>query len=413
MKDKTTVARLALMMFLQYMMLPVWLLPLLPYLETVKGGADWMFAFGILTGVGTFASPFVCMFADRYFNSEKVLAACNGVTAVLLGASYFTTSLPVLFALLLTALVAYMPTWSVTSAIAMEHVSPVAFPRYRTLGSLGWVASGLFSVVAAQCFDVRDFDLSRRIFVAGAALAAAGAAFAFCLPKTEPKAKGTPLSVADALGLKAFSLFRDPRFAAFSLLLFLAMVPFQWYLVYNPVYLAESGFRYITMTQNVGQVAEIVFLLLVPFAVRRFGYRVAFSAGFFFLTLRYAFFFAAARFGFPVGDFGGILTHGLIFGLVVVVGQMYTGDYAPPELRNQAQGLVILLTSGLGLFASNLVMHPLVAWSVRPDGRHEWSLPFLVALVLSALLTVAAATLFRPGEANGRDARSTREGAEN
>ena len=75
-----------------------------------------------------------------------------------------------------------MPTWSVTSAIAMEHSSPVSFPRYRTLGSIGWVVSGVFSVAAAKWFGVGDFDLSRRIFAVGATLAAAGAAFALCLP---------------------------------------------------------------------------------------------------------------------------------------------------------------------------------------------------------------------------------------
>lgn len=391
-----TKAKLSLMMFLQYMMLPVWLLPLLPYINTLDGGTDWMFAFGILTGVGTFASPFVCMFADRFFNSERVLAACNLVTAVLLGAAYFTASLPVLFVLLLAALVAYMPTWSVTSAIAMEHSSPVSFPRYRTLGSIGWVVSGVFSVAAAKWFGVGDFDLSRRIFAVGAALSAVGAVFALCLPKTAPKAKDCPLSVADVLGLKAFSLFRDPSLAALCTLLFLAMIPFQWYMVYNPVYLAESGFRYITMTQNVGQVAEIGFLLLIPLAVRRFGYRAAFASGFVFLALRYALFFAAAKSGWEAGVFGGILSHGFIFGLVVVVGQMYVGERAPQELRNQAQGLAILLTSGLGLFVSNAVMHPIVAASVRADGHHDWTVPFAVAFVVSVLLAVAAALFFRP-----------------
>ena len=167
------------MMFLQYMMLPVWLLPLLPYLGTLDGGADWMFAFGILTGIGTFSSPVVCMFADRYFNSERVLAVCNLVTALLLGLAYFTTSLPLLFVFLLLALIAYMPSWSVTSAIVMEHVSPVSFPRYRTLGSVGWVASGIFSIAAAKFFGIGDFDLSRSIFAIGSALALLGAVIAF------------------------------------------------------------------------------------------------------------------------------------------------------------------------------------------------------------------------------------------
>ena len=384
------------MMFLQYMMLPVWLLPLLPYVKTLDGGSDWMFAFGILSGVGTLASPFVCMFADRCFNSENVLAACNLVSALLLGAAYFTDSLPLLFALLLLALVAYMPTWSVTSAIAMEHSSPVAFPRYRTLGSIGWVMSGAFSIAAARWFGIDDFDFSRRIFAAGAALSAAGALFALFLPKTAPNGRGTSASAFDILGLRAFSLFRDPAFAVFCALLFLGMVPFLWYLVYNPVFLAESGFRYITMTQNVGQVAEIAFLLMVPLVVRRFGYRLAFASGFLFLAFRYAMFFAAAKFGLSFGIFGGILPHGLVFGLVVIVGQMYVGEYAPPELRNQAQGLVMLLTSGLGIFASNLVMHPIVAASAREDGSHDWSVPFLVAFAAAAVLGVCAALFFRP-----------------
>ena len=387
---------LSAMLFLQYLMLPVWLVPLLPYVETLEGGRGWMFAFGLLTGIGTFASPFVCMFADRYFNSEKVLAACNFAAAVLLGAAYFTRLPPVLFALLLLAFVAYMPTWSVSTAIAMAHSSPVEFPRYRMFGSLGWVASGLFSVAAAKWFGIDGFDLSRRIFAAGAVIAAAGAVFALFLPRTPPRGKGMPLSAADVLGLKAFSLFRDPVFAVFGVLLFLAMVPFQWYMFYNPVYLAESGFRYITMTQNLGQLGEILILLSIPFAVRRFGYRVAFSAGFFFMAVRYALFFAAAKYGFGAGIFCGILSHGFIFGFIVVVGQMYVGEYAPPELRNQAQGLVILLTCGAGVFASNFIMHPIVASCVGADGRHDWTVPFIVAFAVSAALAVCSAALFRP-----------------
>ena len=397
--------RISALMFVQYMMLPVWLLPLLPYVETLDGGAGWMFAFGVLSGIGTFASPFVCMFADRFLNGERVLAICNAVTAALLFAAFFTTSLPVLFALLLLALVVYMPSWSVSSAIAMEHSSPVAFPRYRTLGSLGWVASGVFSIVAAKWFGKADFDSSRWIFAAGAGLAALGTAIALVQPPTPPRARGTRLSVADAFGLRAFSLFRDRNFAVFATLLLLAMVPFQWYMVYNPVYLSESGYRYLTMTQNIGQAGEIAFMLLIPFAVRRFGYRAAFSAGLGFLALRYFLFFLAARCGFAVGNFGGIVVHGLIFGLVVVVAQMYVGEYAPAALRNQAQGLAILLTSGLGLFLSNLVMHPLIAASVRavPSEGHDWSLPFMVSCKLSVLLAVAAAVLFKPCVRAGKD----------
>ena len=394
--------RLSLMMFVQYLMLPVWLLPLLPYLGTLEGGSDWVFAFGLLTGIGTFASPFVCMFADRYLNAEKVLALCNLITAILLGAAFFTESFPVLFVLLLFALVAYMPTWSVSSAIAMAHASAVAFPRYRMLGSLGWVASGFFSLAAARFFGVSDFDMSRRIFAVGSALALLGTVIALLQCATPPKGRGTPLSVADAFGLKAFTLFRNPSFAAFALLLLLAMIPFQWYMVYNPVYLADSGFHYLTLTQNIGQVVEMLFLLAIPFLVRRLGYRRSFILGLVALAVRYAFFSVSILFGFKAGDFGGIVVHGAIFGLVVVVGQMYFGEYAPVALRNQAQGLVILLTSGLGLFLSNLVFHPLLALSAT-GGHHDWRVPFLAAFAISAALAVAAMIFFHPCEQKGTE----------
>ena len=400
--------RISLMMFVQYLILPVWLLPLLPYLGTLEGGADWAFAFGLLTGIGTFASPFVCMFADRYLNAEKVLAICNLVTAVLLGAAFFTVSLPVLFVLLFFALVAYMPTWSISSAIAMAHASAVAFPRYRTLGSIGWVASGLFSVMAAKWFGIEDFDLSRGIFAVGSALALLGAVVALLQRSTPPRAKGTPLSVSAAFGLKAFTLLRDPAFAVFAALLLLAMIPFQWYMVYNPVYLADSGFRYLTLTQNVGQAGEILFLLAIPLLVRRVGYRWSFILGLAALAIRYAFFSVSVLFGVQAGDFGGILVHGLIFGLVVVVAQMYVGEYAPAALRNQAQGLVILLTSGLGLFVSNLVFHPLIASSASAAGGHDWRVPFLVAFAISVALAVAAMVLFRPSEGSGENGRSVK-----
>jgi MFS family permease len=88
---------------------------------------------------------------------------------------------------------------------------------------------------------------------------------------------------------------------------------------------------------------------------------------------------------------------------------MYIGEYAPPELRNQAQGLAILLTSGLGLFASNVVMHPIMAASADAAGRHAWTVPFIVAFLAAAVLTVFAALFFRPAGASAEALRCNRE----
>ena len=394
--------KLAVMMFVQFLMLPVWLIPLLPYVQGLEGGADWVFACGLLMGVGTFASPLVGMFADRFLNAEKVLAICNALTAALLGASYFVRDPAVLFVVLLGAMLVYMPTWSVSSAIALAHASAATFPRIRAVGSVGWVASGLFSVIGAKFFGLAKFDATPWIFASGAGAALLGAAIALAMPATPPRAKGTPMSVVDALGLKAFALFRDPTFAAFGILITLAMVPFCWYVAYNPVYLAESGFSYLTLTQNLGQVGEIGFMLMVPFIVRKCGYKWALVVGTGAVMFRYAAFLASVRYGFVAGDFAGILIHGLAFGVLCVGAQMYIDGAAPAELRNQAQGLVMLLMNGVGIFLSNYIFDRILGANVvaADPVRHDWAVPYGIAFVLAFAIAVAFAVAFNPKKAN-------------
>lgn len=393
--------KLSVMMFVQFLMLPMWLIPLLPYVQGLEGGKDWVFACGLLMGIGTFASPLVGMFADRFLNAEKVLAVCNALTAVLLGAAFFVKDPALLFSVLLATMLVYMPTWSVSSAIVLAHAPAATFARIRAIGSIGWVASGLFSVIGVKFFGIGNFDATPWIFASGAAAALLGAAIALTLPATPPRAKGTPMSIVDALGLKAFALFRDPTFAAFGILITLAMVPFCWYVAYNPVYLAESGFSYLTLTQNLGQVGEIVFMLMVPFIVRKIGYKWALVTGVGAVMFRYAAFLTAVKFGFAAGDFAGILIHGLAFGILCVGAQMYIDGAAPAELKNQAQGLVMLLMNGVGIFLSNLIFDRILGANViaADPVRHDWTVPYVSAFFLAFAIAVAFAVAFNPKQA--------------
>ena len=388
--------RLSVMMFLQFMALPVWFVPMLPYVKSLPGGDGWALWCGMIMGFGTFTSPLVGMFADRFLNAEKVLAICDFAGVAVLSAAFFATSPAVLFVLMLAAMCFYMPTWSLTAAIAMAHAKKESFARIRVFGTIGWVASGVFSFVAAACFGVGDFDLTPSIFAAGAAVSAAGGLWALlAVPSTAPSAKGTAMSVADALGLRALVLFKNREFLVFALLLLLAMVPFQWYNVYCAAYLKESGFRYLTLTLNLGQAGEIGFMLLVPVIVRRFGYKGAMVTALCALAFRNASFAASAGLGLAAFDFGGILVHGLIFGLLIVGSQMYIDEVAPKELRNQAQGLVNLLTAGVGVFVSNCVFDAVLR---RQDasGRAPWTSAYLLAFALAALGALLFAFVFRP-----------------
>lgn len=407
--------KLSAMMFLQFMMLPVWLIPLYPYVKALPGGESWAVWCGMMMGFGTFASPVVCMFADRFLNAEKVLAICNFVFAAALTACFFTKNPAAIFALLLLGTCFYMPTWSLTAAIAMAHTPANLFPQVRVFGSLGWVASAVFSLVGTKCFGIANFDSTAWIFVSGAIAAVVGGLLAFALPATAPSAKGTPMSVVDALGLKAFALFKDPMFLVFGVLLLLSQVPFQWYNAYNGMYLKESGFQYLTLTMNLGQVGELGFMLLVPVIMRKLGFKWAMVLGLVALTFRYGCFFGSAKFGWGALDFGGILIHGLVFSLLVVAPQMYVNDAAPAALRNQGQALVNLLTCGIGVFASNFAFEKILDANVTTAGKaaelvnkvagasasvtHDWSVPFVIALGSAAVLTILMAVLFNPKKA--------------
>ena len=183
--------RLVLMMFLQMMTFPVWFNTVVPYIRTLPGGERWVPFCGILMGIGVFASPVVCMLADRFLDSGKVLALCNLGAALALGGAYLTTNSSIVFCCLLGVTCMLMPTWSLVSAIAMNHASPASFPYIRVFGTLGWAAAAVFSVVAIGCFGISDFEKSPYIFSCGAADAISTKSSA---PGTTPSAQfaGSP-----------------------------------------------------------------------------------------------------------------------------------------------------------------------------------------------------------------------------
>ena len=387
--------RLVAMMFLQMMTFPVWFNTVVPYIRTLPGGDRWVPFCGILMGIGVFASPVVCMLADRFLDSGKVLALCNLGAALALGGAYLTTDSSVVFACLLAVTCLLMPTWSLVSAIAMNHASPASFPYIRVFGTLGWASAAVFSVVAIGTLGIADFEKSPYIFSCGAATCLVAFLLSLCLPATPPRAKGKKASLADALGLKALALFKDRNLRTMFLVLCLSMLPFQWYFGYNTLYLDESGFRYLNLTQSLGQVAELGFLVILPLLFKKLGFKKALMVGFGALAFRYACFSAAALTGCHALDFGGILIHGLISGAIVVNVQMHVAERAPDEIKNQAQGLVMILTSGVGDFLSIAVFYPILVGTCGANGLHNWSVPFLVSFGIAVLAMVLLAVFYR------------------
>lgn len=385
--------RLALMMFLQYMMFAVWWVPLAAYLTNLDVGSTQKALILSSMAIGCLASPLVGMLADRFWAAQKVLAGLNLIHGIMLIWAGTTDNPDVLFLSLLLAMLAYMPSWSLTSAIAMKHLPPETFPKIRVFGSIGWVGSGLFSLVFVRLLKL-DFDGSHLPFFCGAAVSIVAAFVNLSLPNTPPLAKGKKATVIDAFGLGSIQLMKDRNFSVFILLSFLSMIPFAMYYSYFSEFLLNINIRYITVTINWGVLAEMGFLLLVPAAIKKFGLRKTMIFGLAALTIRYAAFYTGGVMGNYWMYYVGILIHGLIFGFFYVGGQIYIDKRAPENLKSQAQGFIFLVTFGAGLIVGNFFSARLISYYKSSEG-YNWDAIWGITTMTSILLLLIFVLLFK------------------
>lgn len=393
--------KLSVMMFLQFMLFAVWWVQLVTYLGNIGIEANYISLIMSTMAFGCLASPIIGMIADRHFASQKVLATLNIICAIFLFLASRQTSPVMLFVLLLIAMLCYMPSWGLTSAIAMSNSPAEKFPQIRVFGSIGWVASGLFSIVALKVlnplpfFNIEAFDGTRLPLLCGSVCCLIAAAVNFTLPNTPPPAKGQQASIVDALGLRALSLMKDANFALFIVISTLVMIPFMIYFNFGSQFLKTEGFKFVTVTMNWGQFAEMFFMLLIPLALARIGIKWAMFAGLVALVVRYAAFLCGGMYDQTWLYFVAILVHGVIFGFYFVGGQIYVDKKAPPEIRAQAQGFLFLATFGIGTLLANFFMGVLLTRYTDAENVTDWTSIWKITTAISAVLLVAFFVFFR------------------
>ncbi len=395
---------LSLMMLLQYMMYAVWWVPLAAYLTNMELGSTQKALIISSMAIGCLASPIIGMLADRFFASQKVLFGLNIINSVMLFFAGTTNSPDMLFIFLLIAMLGYMPSWSLTSSIAMAHLPSEQFPRVRVFGSIGWVASGLFSIIFIKLLKI-DFDGTNIPFYCGAGVSLFAAITNLALPDTPPLAKGKKGSLIDAFGLGTLQLMKDRNFSIFIIFSFLSLIPFAMYFSYFSMFLQHLNTKYISVTMNWGVLAEMGFLLLVPLAIKRFELRKVMIFGLVALVIRYLSFYTGGVIDQSWMYYIGILIHGLIFGFFYVGGQIYIDKKAPAELKAQAQGFIFLVTFGLGLLAGNLICGEIIHRFSNESG-YDWNSIWGITTIFSAFLLIMFLILFREDVSDQKPAES-------
>ena len=393
---KSVFIKLGIMMFMQYMLFAVWWVQFAAYLSKLPDiGASQISWIMSSMAIGSIAAPLVGVIADRYIASEKLLAGLNLLVALFLFLATQQTGFAGLMITVTLAMLCYMPSWSLTSSIAMTHVSSEQFPRIRLLGSIGWVAAGVFSLAAIKVFKVQLFDGTVLPLYCGACAAFVAALFNLTLPKTPPTAdKSAKYSIADILGLKVISTLKNTNFNRFVLITFLATIPFTLFYNFGSQFLADKDYTYITVTLNWGQVAELFFLFITTSILIKYGVKKALLLGLLAMLIRYLSLYSGIVLDQPWWYIFGILTHGLIFGLFFVAGQVYTDKAVPQEFKAQAQGFLSLITWGVGIFVGNLISGALIDY-YKVDGQTNWSFLYLIAAVATMIVMVSFILFFK------------------
>lgn len=377
------VTKLSIMMFIQFFFWGAWFSTVGLCLGAYDLGAVIGDAYGSAPLAAIIAPLFLGLIADRFFASEKVMGVLMLLAGVLICfVPHYVQQgdAKMVAALFIAHMLCYMPTLGLSNTIAFSNIpSQTDFPKIRVWGTIGWIAAGLF-------VGFMGWSASLNIFwLTGAASILIGL-FCFVLPHTPPPAKGKKADIRSLLMLDAVKLLMDPAFAVFAVCSTLICIPLAYYYGVTGIYLADVGFEQPASSMTLGQMSEIIFMLLIPFFFRKLGVKNMILIGMLAWVLRYALFAMGAPNQIAWMLFLAIILHGICYDFFFVTGFIYTDKKAPKEIRGQAQSLLVFLTQGVGMYFGFKIAFAKLGTTVTKNGdlsaaitaaRPEESLSFL------------------------------------
>ena len=397
---KSTVKfQLSLMMFLQFFIWGGWFVTLGTFLGNnlnATGGQIAM-AFSTQSWGAIIAPVFIGLIADRFFNAEKILGFLHLLGGGLLYLMSITEDFSVFYPYVFVYMLLYMPTLALVNSVSFNQMKDTTseFPLIRTFGTVGWIVSGLVIsfVFGWDAQDsIADGALSNTFLMVAMASLMLGF-FSFSLPKTPPYQQSqNKFSLKNALGWEAVKLLNDRNFLLFFIASILICIPLAFYYQQANPFLVSLKMDNPTAKMSLGQVSEVLFMLLLPLFFARFGLKKTILVGMMAWVIRYLL--------FAFGDAGehtymlivGILLHGICYDFFFVSGQIYTDFKAGEKVKSAAQGLITLATYGVGMligfWIAGKISDTFILSSGAPDWKMIWLIPSFFALLVFVLFSL-------------------------
>jgi nucleoside transporter len=353
--------QLSAMMFMQFFVWGAWYGQMSKYMtDQLKATGDQVGSAYAAFSVAMIAAPFfVGMLADRFFQAQKVLGVLNLLGAAILFVLTKTTDPDIFYWVMLSYSLTFAPTIALTSSISMRQMSnpEKEFPAIRVFGTLAWI-------VVVNLVGFMGVGDKVAIFQIAMIAAALLGLMSFFLPQTHPTATGKT-SFSQIIGKDAFVLFKDRSFVIFFISSVLICIPLSFYYTWANPSLTDgfkaafptadpSTFRIENM-MSLGQVSEVLFMFLLPFAYGRFGVKKILIVGLLAWIIRFAFFGYGDAASSTWMLYAAILLHGVCYDFFFVSGMIYTDKKAGEKIKSQAQALISLATYGIGMLIGSKV----------------------------------------------------------
>lgn len=399
--------RLILMNFLQFFIWGAWLITIGVYWFQKKewSGAEFGAIFSTMGIASLFMPTIAGIIADRYINAEKLY----GMLHILGGITLFTV--PAIdnpndfFWIILLAMVFYMPTIALSNSISYSSLKKGNFdvvkdyPPIRVWGTIGFIVAMWVTNLTG------NKDSENQFYIAGVAAILLGI-YSFTLPKCPPAGRTSEnKSISEIFGLEAFMLFKNYKMALFFLFSMFLGAALQLTNAYGDIFLDDFKHiaefqdsivvKYSTLIMSISQISETLFILAIPFFLKRFGIKKVMLMSMFAWVLRFGLF----AFGDPGTGLWMIVLSGIIYGMAFdffnISGSLFVESETDSNIRSSAQGLFMMMTNGIGAILGSVISGIVIdSFFTSAEGR-DWNGIWMTFAAYSLVIAIAFALMFK------------------